>query len=184
MPEELLIRHCAPTLAGLKTGNLFGYKYESKKELHAHIRALNRLLVPKGLRVIPLQARDGRALIYVYRPSKLQCDLSDDCACSLLRDKGYPCNHPDRCLMHLMQKLKGSAEFPHEIGLFLGYPPEDVCSFIENGGNGGKCVGCWKVYGDEEEAQRKFARYKKCTELYCRRWAEGKGLQKLAVRGA
>ena len=29
MSEELLVRHCSPTLAGLKTGNLFSYKVES-----------------------------------------------------------------------------------------------------------------------------------------------------------
>lgn len=47
-------------------------------------------------------------------------------------------------------------DFPHEIGLFLGYPLEDVQGFIENRAEGYKCVGCWKVYGDEEYAKQEF----------------------------
>ena len=32
----------------------------------------------------------------------------------------------------LIKRLNEDAEFPHEIGLFPGYPPEDVRGFIEN----------------------------------------------------
>lgn len=181
MPEELLIKHCAPTLAGLKTGNLFGYRYESKEEVKQQIRELNKVLGKKGLRVIPLQDRNGRALIYVFRPSKLGGDLSDSCAFSLLQEQGYGCSNAHKCLARLIEKLKDAPDFPHEIGLFLGYPPEDVTGFIENLGCGGKCVGCWKVYGDAEKAEKTFAKYKKCTDVYYRKWKQGSSLQKLAV---
>ena len=30
MPEELMIRHCAPTLAGLKTASLFACPYDTR----------------------------------------------------------------------------------------------------------------------------------------------------------
>ncbi len=30
--------------------------------------------------------------------------------------------------------MEGKGDFPHEIGLLLGYPPEDVIGFIENRG--------------------------------------------------
>ena len=75
-----------------------------------------------------------------------------------------------------------SPGFPHEIGLFLGYPLQDVLGFIENRGQGSKLVGTWKVYGDEEAARRTFARYKKCTAVYSRCLKEGTPLEKLAVR--
>ncbi|MBP0060806.1 MAG: DUF3793 family protein [Eubacterium sp.] len=41
----------------------------------------------------------------------------------------------------------------------LGYPAEDVQGFIENETKECKCVGCWKVYGDVEQAQKKFEQY-------------------------
>ena len=41
------------------------------------------------------------------------------------------------------QTFKGdeSGEFPHEVGLFLGYPPEDVKGFIDHRANNFKCAG-------------------------------------------
>ena len=38
-----------------------------------------------------------------------------------------------------------------------------------------------KVYGDEEEAVKKFALYRKCTEIYSRKIDEGVSLEKLIV---
>ena len=81
----------------------------------------------------------------------------------------------------MIKYLGENEEFPHEIGLFLGYPPEDVLGFIDNKAGGCKCVGCWKVYGDVDEAQKTFAEYKKCTELYCAMFAKGRSIERLAV---
>ena len=60
------------------------------------------------------------------------------------------------------QTFKGdeSGEFPHEVGLFLSYPPEDVKGFIAHRANDFKCAGLWKVYGNEEKARSLFAKYK------------------------
>ena len=81
------------------------------------------------------------------------------------------------------QTFKGdeSGEFPHEVGLFLSYPPEDVKGFIDNRACNFKCAGLWKVYGDEAAARRTFARFKKCTEIYCKLWREGSTIDQLAV---
>lgn len=46
--------------------------------------------------------------------------------------------------------------FPHELGIFLGYPINDVKDFIDNPKK--KCLLCgyWKVYSDKENAKRIF----------------------------
>lgn len=181
MFEELLIRHCSPTLAGLKTGNMFSCFFEKQENLHDSIRDLNRTLYCKGLRILPLRYTNRCALIYVYRPDRLKRDLCDQAACKLLERYGYMCENPGRCVVHLIGRLKEKAEFPHEIGLFLGYPPEDVDGFIENKACGCKCVGCWKVYGDAEKAQETFAKYKKCTDVYYRQWSQGRSIERLTV---
>ena len=74
-----------------------------------------------------------------------------------------------------------SKDFPHEIGLFLSYPPEDVRGFIENKACRFKCAGLWKVYGDEERAKELFRQYKRCTDRCCALWRAGSGLAQLAV---
>lgn len=176
-----MIRHCSPTLAGLKTGSLFSCRYETEEEVRQDVRAMNRLLVPKGLRVLCLRYRAGLALIYLYRPDCLYRDLNDPTAAHLLADRGYPCANADRCVVALVEKLHECNEFPHEIGLFLGYPPVDVEGFIDHGAKDFKCVGDWKVYGDEEQARQTFARYRACTECYHAQWCSGKSVEQLTV---
>lgn len=182
MPEELMIRHCSPTLAGLKTGNLFSCAYQNRASLYRAIAAWNRRLSAKGLRILPLQLANGRALIYLYRPECLKRDLTNRRSRHILCRYGYPVDSVEQCLVCLVRRLGSCGEFPHEIGLFLGYPPEDVDGFIEQHAENHKCCGCWKVYGDVEAAQRSFARYEACTRVYCRLWADGYPVEALAVR--
>jgi len=181
MSEELMIRNCSPTLAGMKTGNIFVVKYKDKKEMHDNLRKWNKLLLKKGVRVIPLRYRNGKALIYVYRPKKLSKDLNHHKATEILKDKGYCAENHHLCVKELIFRLSENEDFPHEIGLFLGYPPEDVCGFIENRPH--KCIGCWKVYDNEEEALKTFKKYKKCTNIYRALLAQGKSIEKLTVAG-
>lgn len=183
MSEALLVKYCSPTLAGMKTGNLFACSCQTEREMRESIRCWNRRLTQKGLRVLPMRFRDGRALIYVYRPSKLKADLQQSLAERLLRERGYRTETSEMCLTHLVERLGEYTDFPHEIGLFLGYPPEDVCGFIENRADGCKCVGCWKVYGDVETAQKTFAKFKKCTAVYSRLYAKGQSIERLTVAG-
>ena len=180
MSEEQLIRHCAPTLASIKTGNLFSCPFAARAQMNDDIRHLNARLMHKGLRVLPLRYCEGLGLIYVYRPEKLTRDLRDQTASALLRDCGYCCANPNRCIARLIERLREQDGFPHEIGLFLGYPPEDVYGFIHRPGEA-KCGGCWKVYGDVEGAKRTFARFKKCSAVYWKLWREGKSIERLTV---
>ena len=53
--------------------------------------------------------------------------------------------------------------------------------FIDHRANGFKCAGLWKVYGNEEKARSLFAKYKKCTEIYCALFQAGSGIEQLAV---
>ena len=55
MSEELVVRQCAPTLAGIKTGSLFPCPYENRETLLMEIRQYNQVLVPKGLCLLPLR---------------------------------------------------------------------------------------------------------------------------------
>lgn len=181
MSEDDLVRNCAPTLAGLKTASLFTCPCDNRDALLASLRLLNRRLSAKGLRLLALRFSASKALIYLYRPAKLRRDLTHDTASRLLRCRGYDPDSCERCVAKLIKKLRAEPDFPHEIGLFLGYPPEDVQGFIECGPDCAKCTGCWKVYGDEEAAQKTFAQYKKCTRVYRDRWAQNKDIERLTV---
>lgn len=122
MSEEMIVENCSPTLAGLKTANLFACDYDTQESLRRQIRSFNRTLVPKGLCMLPLQMKDHRALIYIYRPGRLKADLSDAETENLLAQFGYPAGNPNQCVARLIGRLEKCEDFPHEIGLFLGYP--------------------------------------------------------------
>lgn len=181
MSEDYLIDHAAPTLAGLKTGNLFPCAYDSYGELLREIRSYNRVLTKKGMRLLMLRKTGTQALLYLYRPGRLRADLARSDAAALLRGAGYTDLREDRCIALLAQKLRAFGDFPHEIGLFLSYPPEDVRGFIEHRGHGSKLDGCWKVYGDVPAALRLFRAYRICTDSYRARRAMGESIARLAV---
>lgn len=182
MSEQQFIRCAAPTMAGIKTGSLFPFRYDSREEAIREMRSYNRRLSPRGLRLLPLRMTDGCAMLYLYRPGRLGADLQDRDAAVLLREAGYPACDETGCIRELRRRLAEQTGFPHEIGLFLSYPPEDVRGFMEHRDRGCKCVGCWKVYGDEKAARRKFAQFKHCTDCYLRRNARGCSLERLTVK--
>ena len=87
MSEEMVVRQAAPTLAGIKTGSLFSCPCDSPEELRQEVRRINRLLAGKGLCLLPLRFDGGRALLYLYRPSRLRQDLED--AEAVRQDTGW-----------------------------------------------------------------------------------------------
>ncbi|MCR5594648.1 MAG: DUF3793 family protein [Lachnospiraceae bacterium] len=181
MPDTYIVEHCSPTLAGLKTGSLFSVKNRELNDPTGELRDLNRLLTPKGLRAVPVRKTESHTLIYVYRPDRLDKDLNCPLARNILKKKGYICGNADRCVVQLIRRLTDDKDFPHEIGLFLGYPPSDVEGFMKDPDNGVKCIGFWKVYTNREKAEKTFAKFRKCTEVYCKELAGGRPLAQLIV---
>ncbi len=182
MCEELLINHCSPTLAGIKTGSLVNVKASCIEELLAQLREMNIFFRPKGLKAIPLSLKDDQMMLYLYRPEMLKHDLSAAAARELLSARGYEPESVEGCLAYLIRRIKQKKDFPHEIGLFLGYPPEDVKGFILNGGKNCKYLGIWKVYGELDSALEYFAKCRQCSEIYRKRWRTGCSMEQLTVK--
>ena len=183
MSEEMVIDNCSPTLAGIKTGSLFSCAYGSREEIFTEVRRLNHLLAPRGLRVLVLSmGRTGkRALILVFRPASLEKDLRAAEAAEILRERGYDPDDTRACIRRLRERIRDCEVFPHEIGLFLGYPVWDVRGFIEKGSRQCLFSGLWKVYADRDGARKRFNSYRRCTRIYRDQFRRGEPLEKLAV---
>ena len=182
MSNETLIRWCAPTMACLKTGNMFNCAFDNQEQMNEELRHLNQQLRQKGLRILPLRWWKGKALLYLYRPKMLERDLHDPLSRKLLQECGYKCSDVNVCLAQLILRLRTEKDFPHEVGLFLGYPPADVDGFMHRKEECKLC-GLWKVYDDVEGAIRQFARCRHCTEVYLNCLSHGFSLDRLAVVG-
>ena len=100
---------------------------------------------------MPLRFKNKKVLIYAYRPSRLLPDVQGKEADELLSQRGYCTQNCGSCLSRLMKRLGESDEFPHEIGLLLGYPLKDVVGFT-CGQSSPSYRGSWMVYGDVEES--------------------------------
>ena len=103
------------------------------------------------------------------------------CIRDRLKSCGYCQFGAGEVLERLRERLLSNEGFPHEIGLFLGYPFADVIGYIQNAGKNSKCTGYWQVYGDEQAAMRKFTAYRKCREVYKRLWNSGRSVLELTV---
>nr|WP_294658368.1 DUF3793 family protein [uncultured Blautia sp.] len=181
MLESDIVAHCAPTLAGIKTANMFNYLPDDMENLPREVQEENRKLNGKGVYVEILRTGEKRALIYVYRKNKLEADLNREGAENILQTCGYECRGTDCCLRKLQDRFFQYECFPHEVGLFLGYPLDDVTGFIEQKGKNYKCCGIWKVYGDEQKTQVIFRKLKKCSEIYQKLFADGRSILQLTV---
>lgn len=174
---QLILRHCAPTLAGIKTGNLVNCK---AGETVAWMRQMRPLLLSRGIDVRIVCRFKDRVLLYVYRPDLLARDMADPDVRRFLCALGYAPDDLTGCVSRLRKRFP-ETRFPHEVGLFLGYPLADVLGFIEHDGKNYKCRGCWKVYADEEGARLAFGKYRACTRSLLRSYQCGMGLERLIV---
>lgn len=179
--EKSIVKYCSPALAGLKTANMFSYRFESIDKLHMELHQANQKLNGKGVFVEILKSSETKALIYVYRKKRLESDLMRREAQKLLADFGYGSSRTEECLECLKERFIQYECFPHEVGLFLGYPIQDVCGFIQQKGKNYKCCGPWKVYGNECEAKRLFQKLEKCSRVYNQLFAVGRSITQLTV---
>lgn len=188
--ETVMIEQCSPTLAGLKPANLFRHETRDARGLAERVEQWNAQLNARGIQVTVLKAcaRTHRYLIYVYREARLKEIFARAEVQEFLRGEGYripedPASGAGcgELLRQLSHRLCCGDEFPHEIGVFLGYPLEDVVGFIQNRGQNFTCCGCWKAYGDPAAAQRLFDQLNKCTAVYLRLFHSGTPILRLAV---
>lgn len=177
--QERIVRHCSPTLAGLKCGSMFKITSASHG-LTVSLRRVQSAVKGKGVRMMFLTSDDEGALVYVYRHNLLSKRLADPEVGAFLEEYGYRVSGVNKALAELRRRFS-VCPMPPEVGVFLDYPMVDIKGYIENSGRCSRCVGCWKVYGNIEEAEKKFNMFRKCRDIYCRRLSEGCPISVLAV---
>ena len=171
--EATLVEQCAPTLEGIKPASLFRWQGGCAQAL---VSRWARELAPFGIavRILKVCPRTGACLIYLYRRTWLHRILRQSANQAFLRRMGYTSQADGEMLLEqLSDRLCLEQEFPNEIGVFLGYPLEDVVGFIRNGGRNYTCSGCWKAYGDPTAAQRRFEEYRQSTVRCKERFLRG-----------
>ena len=127
-----------------------------------------------------LSQQKQHVLLLLYRPVVLGRLLRRQLAKEILAGCGYPQGASlEELLAFLRQRMQSGEGFPHEIGLFLGYPPGDVAGFIKYRGQKFRHSGFWKVYANEKAVLRLFQCYDDCIQKACRGLKHGVSLESM-----
>lgn len=171
--EKKLAFHAAPALLGIKAANMLSLS-RAEYNIRNNIERFNKKAESKGLCIEILCECEKKTLMLVYNRKLMEKRFADKAVRNFLSKYGYSDNMDYKdCILRLGERIKNNEDFPHEVGVFLDYPLEDVIGFIENGGANYKLCGCHKVYGDEVKAARTFSNYAKCRNFLCGRLNTG-----------
>lgn len=180
MFEQVLGFHAAPTLRGLKASNLISFRKSSFEDFESLLASYVNCLYCKGISVYRVSEGEEYVLLLFYRENVMWRHLHTEKSMQLLKQYGYRREDTlDDMLGHLRLRMKLRKTFPHEIGLFLGYPPEDVAGFIKYRGRNFCYSGYWKVYANEERTRELFNRYTECSHCFCTELENGRAFQEL-----
>lgn len=172
-----IILHCAPVLKDIKMSSMFTVPAAYLKFVRSAFRGT-------GIRVKCLCQGAGRAVVYVYREAEVQQCLEDPQVAVFLQQYGYESTQAEACLNHLGARVslsaRGMEHYPHEMGIFLGYPLEDVRGFIRHEGKESRYTGYWKVYGDVTQAKQIFQAYDDAKECAVIEYMAGKHMSEIA----
>lgn len=169
IPLQLALQ-CAPVISGIKISNLLTIPAKSLRELSVVLKKTElsfRILYPGRERLV----------ILIYRETELKEYLEREEVMAFIYKCGYETSDISKIfpvfVKRYMRYMELKQDFPHELGLFLGYPIEDVEGFIKENGKNYLYSGYWKVYKDAELKIRLFKNYEKVQTEIVRLLYEG-----------
>ena len=172
-----LVLQCAPFLKGIKKASITNIERDDLKELWA-------LLAGTGIMFRVLAVLRGKYLVFFYRRREMQSYLGRPKVQAFLKDYGYESGKFEEILEHLALRVRQHSieeqNFPHETGVFLDYPLDDVASFIQQEGKHSLFTGYWKVYHNPKQAHMTFLAYDKAKDSAVNEFLMGRPLRDIA----
>ena len=172
-----IVLQCAPFLKGKKVSCGITMEDSMYDELH-------NILGGSGISYRRLSAAEGRCLVLFYREKELSEYVNRVGIRSFIREFGYIEMGLDEMLERLSCRTalfsREEIGYPHEIGIFFGYPVEDVQGFIRNAGREYLFLGYWKVYSNPMAAKMIFKEYDQAKVCAVNEFLTGKSIKDLA----
>lgn len=167
---------CSLVLSGIKPSNLLIYSNYCEG-------CISEELKNTGAEHMKLYTGKNDSVSIIFNREKLEKSLLDEENRKFIKQYGYE----DFSVNSVIEKLagrytefkEGRAEFPHEMGIVLGYPLEDVSGFIENNGKNYLYSGYWKVYKNAEEKIQLFKIYKDIKKYFVEQIENGKQIHQI-----
>ncbi len=156
-----LVLQCSPLITGIKLSNLLIIPNENLERVKSVLSGTN-------LSFYILLETEYKTTLLLYCHRKLEKYLKDTRVSIFLQKSGYR-DLSVEAVLGLFQKryqkyMKDNKDFPHEMGVLLGYPLEDVEGFIRNCGRNFLYAGYWKVYENLPKKLRLFESFELAKE--------------------
>lgn len=155
-----LIKYTAsPTIDGVKSSTLMIFRKDAKRNLYEQwIKYQDYIKQNLNVKFHKLKETEESIHVLFYDPYLLKQILLDSKNIKFLSRFGYD---KEKTTFEALEKLASrySKACPHEVGVFLGYPVDDVLDFIYPSEKECLMKGYWKVYNDLEKAQQTFNEY-------------------------
>lgn len=150
--------HAAPILSGKKPSCLISFTDNNRSLYRLWDTYKEEICTLVNLSYFEICRYSKRELVLLYDTHALEITIKKPGNTKFLQGFGY--NGAEK-ILECLEVLKGrfSEGFPHEIGIFLGIPCEDVRGFIQNSGNNYIMNGYWKVYSKPSRAGQLFNEY-------------------------
>lgn len=173
-----IVLQAAPFLKGMKESALINVPNHLLKDTAYLLKMLS-------ISCHVLYKNRDKTMLFLYHEEMLQRLLNEPERQAFLRRYGYGLKSKEEKLKilasHMESYYRKSGEFPHEIGVFLGYPQKDVEGFIANGGKNYLLSGYWKVYENEPKAKVVFEQYDRARERAVYQLLSGMNLNEIAA---
>ncbi|MEL7597809.1 MAG: DUF3793 family protein [Clostridiaceae bacterium] len=165
--------NAAPTIAKQKASYLIIFHEKGKRNLYNLWETYKKDVKKEvSMSIYELKRLQNSTAVLFYNEEEIKNILSEYRYMKFLKELGYSTHMSvDESLLLLKQRYKTVC--PHEIGVFLGYPMEDVIEFIKNPDSQCLMFGYWKVYHNINYAKKKFEKYDKCKEKVARLILQG-----------
>lgn len=178
--RENIARQCAPVLMDVKPSNLL-ILTRQEEQVFLRMEGFH------GISCLHLYAGDKKSTWLLYRKDRMEAELVWPHIREFMKDYGYDGDSTLEELLYGFRKRfadykDGKAEFPHEMGVFLGYPLHDVKGFIEHKGRNYLCSGYWKVYRDEAKAKDTFRIYETVRDMVLQMVDAGRDLYEVSCQ--
>lgn len=162
--QKFITYMIAPVITGIKPSSTITLR-NCNRQLYDYWKYhCDDILSKYNLNFIVLKEEENSIVALVYDESNLISHLRLEDNYRLLEEYGYSVSLELKKALDCLYRRVQEESFPHETGVFLGIPCEDVVGFI----NEDRAIydGYWKVFKDLERYDCIFNLYQESKEIY------------------
>lgn len=162
--EKFLIYNASLVISGVKPSATVTIKKGNDNLYDKWVKYGRDFLKNIDIQYINLRECDNALIILIYNEEQLKNYIFKTENKKFLMQLGYTDENDINKYLYILEKRYKEFNCPHELGVFLGFPLNDVKDFMECKKK--KCLSCgyWLVYNNLKEAKETFNKFDKVKE--------------------